>query len=429
MLFAKLSVFFILGLILLLVPAFIFATELSSTSFKVNDPIVSGGTSSGTSTSFQVNQSLFQPAIGRSSSNNFQLWGGFQYYYKALANTLTATAGNGEVQLAWTVPQTFLGISVSGYELGTGTSSGVYTFEAVGNITNFTKSGLTNSTPYYFKIKALTGGGQFLVFSNEATATPAGTGPQPPSGGGSGGSTGNLAVSGFGPPSGIATIVLNGSTIATEPIDPTGNFYALLTNLPTGNSRLSIYATDRHGRNSAWYDTRTTIINGQQQSITDALLPPTLTLDPKVLSRGTDIVVTGSTYPHSHIQIDSTAGGPKNIQLTTSSNTEWDFSTTLPTHTLPPGSYLLSATATVNNQTSNKSLPAQFWLDVPPDLPPQAGIGYCGDYNRDNKINIIDFSILIYWFGKDTVPADVDCNKDSIADLVDFSILVYYWTG
>lgn len=50
------------------------------------------------------------------------------------------------------------------------------------------------------------------------------------------------------------------------------------------------------------------------------------------------------------------------------------------------------------------------------------------DFNKDGKINIIDLSILLFWFGKtgsEIVPYDL--NEDSKIDIVDVSILFYHW--
>lgn len=49
------------------------------------------------------------------------------------------------------------------------------------------------------------------------------------------------------------------------------------------------------------------------------------------------------------------------------------------------------------------------------------------DLNCDSKVNLIDFSILLYWWDREN--PDIDMNKDRIVDLVDFSIMMYHWTG
>ena len=49
---------------------------------------------------------------------------------------------------------------------------------------------------------------------------------------------------------------------------------------------------------------------------------------------------------------------------------------------------------------------------------------------HDGKINITDFSILMYFWNKKN-PANVcaDINSDGRVDLKDFSVMLYWWTG
>lgn len=50
------------------------------------------------------------------------------------------------------------------------------------------------------------------------------------------------------------------------------------------------------------------------------------------------------------------------------------------------------------------------------------------DFNQDNKVDLVDFSILLYNWGMPKNEA-ADLNKDGRVDLVDFSIMLYWWTG
>ena len=49
------------------------------------------------------------------------------------------------------------------------------------------------------------------------------------------------------------------------------------------------------------------------------------------------------------------------------------------------------------------------------------------DLNKDGRVNITDFSILLYYWNTDDECADQ--NKDGNVDLIDFSIMMFYWTG
>lgn len=407
------------------------ATEFSSSSFEVHDPVIDGGTGNTSSGSFQVRQSLGQPAIGRSTSGSFQLLGGFQYYYTVLANVLSATAGNGQVNLSWTVPQTFLGASVNAYEVGTGTASGVYTFEPVGNVTSFSKTGLSNGTPYFFKIKALAPGGTFLVFSNEATATPVAATP-PPTGGGGGGTPvsyyGSLDLSGYSQPNSQVHILVNNVELITVTAGNNGTWTADLPSLYAGANKISIYYTDTEGRSSSKYSASADIAVNERQSVGNIVLPPTLSVNPQVIHLGDTVKIEGAAPAGANIDITlKSKRKTKTVSATADNQGRWTIETS--TKDLTKDAYTVTARAKLQNFTSIESLEVALWIDVPPTVPPTAGVGKCGDYNNDGRINLIDFSILIYWFGKPNVPPHIDCNRDGKADLIDFSILMYYWTG
>ena len=66
----------------------------------------------------------------------------------------------------------------------------------------------------------------------------------------------------------------------------------------------------------------------------------------------------------------------------------------------------------------------------PPPPPPPPLCDPHGDINKDGSINLVDFSILMFYW-HDTPPANpcADINKDGTVDLRDFSIMLYWWTG
>ncbi len=52
-----------------------------------------------------------------------------------------------------------------------------------------------------------------------------------------------------------------------------------------------------------------------------------------------------------------------------------------------------------------------------------------GDLNCDNHVNLLDFSILSFWYNNQAIPPKkVDIDLDGKITLIDFSIMMYYWT-
>jgi fibronectin type 3 domain-containing protein len=86
---------------------------------------------------------------------------------------LTATAGNAQVSLSWTAST-----GATSYSIYRGTSSGGEGGTAIATgitVASYTNTGLTNGTPYYYKVTAVNTYGA-SGYSNEASATPQGSG-------------------------------------------------------------------------------------------------------------------------------------------------------------------------------------------------------------------------------------------------------------
>ncbi|SVD94464.1 uncharacterized protein METZ01_LOCUS447318, partial [marine metagenome] len=94
---------------------------------------------------------------------------------------LTATSANQSAVLAWTAnTETDLSryavykSTTSGFTPASSDSVGV---TASGSIVTYTVTGLTNTTPYYFKVKAINTSNQTGEYSSQVTATPEYRGP------------------------------------------------------------------------------------------------------------------------------------------------------------------------------------------------------------------------------------------------------------
>ena len=51
------------------------------------------------------------------------------------------------------------------------------------------------------------------------------------------------------------------------------------------------------------------------------------------------------------------------------------------------------------------------------------------DVNGDGKVDLVDFSVLVYWYHRSNPPATMDLNGDGVVDLKDFSIMAFHWSG
>lgn len=94
-----------------------------------------------------------------------------------VATGLTATAGNGEVNLSWTASQ-----RATSYTIMRGASPGQESTTVATNVTNpsYTDTGVTNGITYYYVVVAATSSGGSSPNSNEASSKPAPPIPAPP---------------------------------------------------------------------------------------------------------------------------------------------------------------------------------------------------------------------------------------------------------
>jgi len=418
----------VLAAAVFLLPQSSVGQDYSSSSFTVNDPVIDSGTQTSSSLNFGLGQSLSQMAIGKSASASFQLWSGYQYYFEVDPNTLTATPGNCEVDLAWTVPQTFLGVNVGGYEVGTGTVSGSYTFEDVGNVTSFTKTGLTG-VPYYFVIQAYSPGGSFVVFSNEDAATPTcGVTPPPPGSGSVVG--GSIMVTGTAYPGASVTLLRDSSIVGNVTASATGQFSFSLNSQPAGTYTYGVYAADADGYTSPTVGFERTIQTNVQASMSGVLVAPTLRQSHTAVRQGDSLTFSGYAAPNVLVYLR--LAGPQSQVFPLTSSAAGLYTYSLPTGAWPRGAYTALSYAAVNGQNTPNSFTLNFSIGDQTVLPPVPGdCSKRSDLNCDGRVNLIDFSILLYfWDLRDFTRnprADIDKNGD--VELRDLSIMLYDWTG
>jgi len=149
------------------------ATDFSSTDYKVSAPVLYSGEYS-TSTSFQLFGSISQIATGTSTVAGYQVRSGFLYFPVVTTPVASATAGAGQVSLTWSAATVAQGWSIGGYNVGQSTTiGGPYTYSvSLGNVTNSTRTGLTNGTTYYFIVRAQDAFGNSIATSSEVSAMP-----------------------------------------------------------------------------------------------------------------------------------------------------------------------------------------------------------------------------------------------------------------
>lgn len=272
--------------------------------------------------------------------------------------------------------------------------------------------------------------------------TGGGTGTGTGGGGGGGGSSSSSTTttstagipttvnfSGMGYPSSKVVILQDGVAVITTTCDPNANFSASLTGLAQGSYTFSLYTTDTQGRHSVSFSFPIYITTGATVNIGGIILAPTIDVDKSEVKQGENEAIFGFAVPNSQVNIavHSAAAHLVDTTATATGAYLYNFDTT----PLELGTHDAQSHAILADQVSADTDPVSFIVgDEDIEKTANACGDLIGDINCDGKVNLVDFSILAYWYKKGgTPPANVDLNGDGIINLVDFSILAYHWTG
>jgi len=433
------------------------ADEFQSTSFKVLEPVLNPAGYS-TSSGYSLWGTIAQIAIGTSTITSYNLSSGFLFFPFASSPALSATAGDGQVSLSWNASQGFLGWTASGYNVGRSTTSGgPYTYSAsLGNVTSSTRTGLTNGTTYYFIVRVEDAFGNSIATSSEASAAPAAApAPTPtptPTGGGGGGGGGGGAfapqipsatkviLKGRAYPAADLVVFKDGTTVVTPEADSAGNFEVSVS-VEGGIYTFSVYAIDADNRRSITSSFTIQVSSGQTAVISGIVIPPTLGADKSQVKFGNDIKFFGYAYPASSINVTISSSHIITDKTKSDKLGFWDY--VLDSEILERGDHTTkSQTVTPDNIISPFSESLAFRVGdqdvafvsrIREALRPAPAAPTCnknGDINKDGKINLIDFSIMLFfWNQRDPKNPCADINQDKIVNLSDFSIMLYWWTG
>lgn len=255
-------------------------------------------------------------------------------------------------------------------------------------------------------------------------------------GGGSGGSgrsgggsvnlgDSSISVSGSAYPGRTINILLDSEPVGSVRVATNGRF-EFATKASPGTASLSFWSTDESNTRSITFNTTFDVTQGAITNISGVTLPPTLRVSKQNVNPGDKITVSGQAVPNATIELHIDKSSPI---LTTTSDAKGLWSLELDTGTLSIAEHILKARSITGTSPlltqSSFSTALQLFVGV------DGKVTSPSDLNRDGKVNLIDFSILIFWWdtngGNSNPPADISGNGK--VGLEDFSILLFNWTG
>lgn len=276
------------------------------------------------------------------------------------------------------------------------------------------------------------------------TTSSSGSSSSGSSGGGGGGGGGSSASSnsltlasgsdsvvfkGIAYPGSIVTLIKNGSIAAEVPASPDGTFEIRLRNLSGGTYSFGIRAEDSQRLRST-LDVYTVYIGNGVTTIVDGLfVPPTISTDKIEVKYGDPVILFGKSAPGASLTIS--IHSPVEIVKRTKSNSSGAWLYKLDSSELGMGDHTSKTRASTDTDLSLYSDEVSFKVGTTnKDRPAAASVvtNKC-DLNSDSRVNILDFSIMAFWYKRLGFPAKVDLNSDKRIDIQDLSILAYCWTG
>lgn len=265
-------------------------------------------------------------------------------------------------------------------------------------------------------------------------------------GGGSGGNTGSTAgggfestdapyrsgdgrviISGYAYPNSAVGILVDGNFFETVKANSSGVYSITLDEIARGVYTFGVYAEGDNKIKSSTFSTSFTVTGARTSALGNINVSPSILVSPDPVDPGQALTVSGYSLPNASVTIQNgrlNTNSPKEYQAVSDSQGRW--STTIDTTGFSVDTYQIRAKAVQTGGASTHYSDHVFYgvgqsADVPLDA----------DLNRDGKINLIDFSILLYWWntagGDSDPPADI--NRDGKVSLTDFSILLFNWTG
>lgn len=322
-------------------------------------------------------------------------------------------------------------------------SSGTYAQVATtsADIATYSDTALAAVTTYYYRIAAFNSDGN-SAYSNEASGTTQSAGGGGVSiggggrnsGGGFGGYTPTVQTAavfkGTAYPLSSITLLKDGQIVATTKADADAKFEISLTGLEPATYNFGIWAEGTNDLRSILHTFAIPIAAGATTVISNIFIPPTIALDKTEVRKGDPLLIFGDAAPQAMVHIVSDPSLKVSIpDVRANEAGVWQY--TLDTQAIDYGGYDIRVRATEGDATTTFSQVLHVEIGSK-NVESITSIASRADINNDGKVNLVDFSIFAYWYGRPlekNVETRVDLNGDGKLNLIDFSILAYYWTG
>ena len=293
-----------------------------------------------------------------------------------------------------------------------------------------------NCTGYHTTLASISGitnahVGDASAYNTKICASATATVPPTPPGGGESAEgplvTTGITFSGRAYPLSNVTILKDGQIAITTIAGPDASFSVTLSNLSTGNYTFSVYGEDKNGNRSTLFTFPVFFTFGSNTQVGGIFLAPTIDVDKTEVKKGDNIAIFGQTVPSSDVTISVHSDKEYIGKIKADANGVYLYN--FDTVTLEYGNHDTKSKTAFLTEITSFGKTVAFLVGDKNVLKGEKGCNVRGDLNNDCRVNLIDFSIMAFWYKKLSPPAKVDMNNDAKVNIIDFSILAYNWTG
>jgi hypothetical protein len=238
---------------------------------------------------------------------------------------------------------------------------------------------------------------------------------------------GRVIINGFAYPNSTVGILVDGNFFDTTRAENDGTYSITLDEIARGVYTFGVYAEGADDVRSSTFSTSFTVTGARTTSLSNINVSPSILVEPDPVDPGETLTVSGYSLPNANITIQNGRINTSNLlEYSATSDSGGRWSTTIDTTGFSTDTYQVRAKAEQDGGASTQFSEYTFY-----GVGQEADVPLNADLNRDGFVNLIDFSILLFWWNGDGGDSDppADINRDGTVSLTDFSILLFNWTG
>ncbi len=237
---------------------------------------------------------------------------------------------------------------------------------------------------------------------------------------------GRVVISGTAPANSRLFVLVDGRERGNVLVNNRGGYQVTIDGISRGAYTFGIYAIDSNSVRTSTFSTSFTVQGARASALSNIHIPPSVRVTPDPVDPGQVATVSGFSVPGATVTIENEradGGGKQTLTATAGATGAWSIP--VDTTGFRVGTYRVRARAVAEGVSTNFSNYLNYGVGE------RATPTINADLNRDGRVNLTDFSILLFWWGTDggasNPPADI--NQDGRVNLTDFSILLFNWTG